>query len=345
MAGLSTRPRSSRNLIEIFLDTNILSSEYSRPWTHSSPRWPTRLAGGSSGLLAERPRPVGVLAQLAGARQPQTTKHLQTLERAGVVTSQRSGQRRIYALRSAPLRDLAAELGRLADTAEQAGGARETFDRYGVSLDAERLAAEEPGWADGRSFGFHRSLDRAPELVWRHLTEPALLARWWTPDDLRVSELVFEARPGGRIVLEYRDVEDADGSDQVVGRAEGVVEDVRPGERLAYRLSPLLPDGSAAFTAHVDLELRPAGAGTDLDVRYLITDSTVDSADFVAGIEIGFGQSLDKLAAILAADARQHRPPRRQEHDMTEQTGGRRVVTNLGLSLDGRYAAPATRPT
>ncbi|MCA2220731.1 ArsR/SmtB family transcription factor, partial [Nonomuraea aurantiaca] len=45
------------------------------------------------GLLAERPRPVGVLAQLAQARQPQTTKHLQALERAGVVTSQRSGQR------------------------------------------------------------------------------------------------------------------------------------------------------------------------------------------------------------------------------------------------------------
>ena len=51
-------------------------------------------------LLAERPRSVGVLAQLAGARQPQTTKHLQTLERAGLVTSERTGQRRIYVLRS-----------------------------------------------------------------------------------------------------------------------------------------------------------------------------------------------------------------------------------------------------
>ncbi|MCP9964481.1 ArsR/SmtB family transcription factor [Actinomadura madurae] len=72
------------------------------------------------GLLAERPRSVGVLARLAGARQPQTTKHLQTLERAGVVTSQRSGQRRVYALQAAPLRDLAAALGRLADTADLA---------------------------------------------------------------------------------------------------------------------------------------------------------------------------------------------------------------------------------
>ncbi|GAA1559063.1 metalloregulator ArsR/SmtB family transcription factor [Kribbella sancticallisti] len=250
-------------------------------------------------LLAERPRSVGVLAQLADARQPQTTKHLQTLERAGLVVSQRSGQRRVYALRSGPLRDLAAALSRLADAAGE--GPRETYDRYGLSLDAERLAAEEPGWADDRSFRFLRSLTGSPELVWRHLTEPALLAGWWTPEDLRVSELAFEARPGGRIVLEYRDVEDADGSDVVAGRGEGVVDDVRAGEHLAYRLSPRLPDGSVAFTAHVDLDLRPTTTGTDLEARWRITDSTVDSADFIAGIEIGFGQSLDKLAATLAA--------------------------------------------
>ncbi|WP_069885054.1 metalloregulator ArsR/SmtB family transcription factor [Streptomyces luteocolor] len=253
-------------------------------------------------LLAERPRSVGVLAELAEARQPQTTKHLQTLERAGVVTSRRTGQRRIYALRSEPLRDLAAALAGLADAVEQAGGPHETYDRYGQSLDAERLAARGPGWADGRAFTFVRSLAARPESVWRHLTDASLLAQWWTPDDLRVSELVFEAHPGGRIVHEYRDAEDADGSGPVVGRAEGVVVDVRPGERLAYRNSPRLPDGSRAFTAHVAYTLRPTDTGTDLDVDFRITDSTVDSADFVAGIEIGFGQSLDKLAATLATD-------------------------------------------
>ncbi|ADB30248.1 transcriptional regulator, ArsR family [Kribbella flavida DSM 17836] len=250
-------------------------------------------------LLAERPRSVGVLAQLAQARQPQTTKHLQTLERAGLVTSQRTGQRRIYALRPGPLRDLATALTELADTADQTGGPRATYDRYGMALDAERLAAEKPGWADGRVFRFHRSLTGRPDVVWRHLTEADLLARWWTSDDLRVSELVLEARPGGRFVLEYRDAED-DGSDVVAGRAEGVVDDVTDGERFAYRLSPLLPDGSVAFTAHVDLTLRPTDAGTDVDVLYRITDSTVDSADFVAGIEIGFGQSLDRLATTIA---------------------------------------------
>ena len=252
-------------------------------------------------LLAERPRPVGVLAQLAGARQPQTTKHLQTLERAGVVASQRSGQRRIYSLRPTPLRELAAALSGLADAVDRVGGPQESFDRYALSVQAERLAAEDAGWADGRTFRFHRSLAARPGAVWRHLTEPALLADWWTPDDLRISELVFEARPGARIVLEYRDAEDADGSDVVVGRAEGAVDDVVPGQRLAYHSSPTLPDGRVAFTSHVDLELRPTDSGTDLEVGFRVTGSTVDSADFIAGIEIGFGQSLDKLAAKLAA--------------------------------------------
>jgi uncharacterized protein YndB with AHSA1/START domain len=191
----------------------------------------------------------------------------------------------------------------LADTRDQADGPHATHDRYGLSVRAERLAAKDPGWADGRAFGFHRSLAGPPELVWRHLTEAALLASWWTPQDLRASALVFEARPGGRIVQEYRDAEDVDDTDLVAGRAEGVVDDVRTGEHLAYRLSPLLPDGRPAFTAHVSMDLGPADRGTDLDVHWRITDSTVESADFVAGIEIGFGQSLDKLAATLDTNA------------------------------------------
>lgn len=253
-------------------------------------------------LLAERPRPVGVLAQLADARQPQTTKHLQTLERAGLVISQRNGQRRIYALQAGPLRELATELGRLADAADSGGGSRAAFDRYGLSVQAERLAADETGWADGRSFAFTRTLAGPPELVWRHLTDASLLARWWTPADLRVSELVFEARPGGRFLHEYRDVEDLDGTDQVAGRAEGVVDEVRPAEHLTYRLSPLLPDGSRAFTAHLAYDLRPAGTGTELTVDFRIADSSIESADFIAGIEIGFGQSLDKLVAAIATE-------------------------------------------
>ncbi|MFI8931570.1 metalloregulator ArsR/SmtB family transcription factor [Streptomyces sp. NPDC053474] len=295
-------------------------------------------------LLAERPRPVGVLAQLAEARQPQTTKHLQTLERAGVVTSRRTGQRRVYALRPAALRELAAELCRVADTADRSGGPLATFESYGRGVEVEWLAAREPGWADGRGFTFSRSLPGSPELVWRHMTEADLLTGWWTPDDLRVSELVFEARPGGRLVLEYRDADDVTGSDLVAGRAEGTFVDVRPGEGLGYRLSPLLPDGSPAFTAHVDFRLRPTDAGTDLDVQYRITDSTLDSADFIAGIEIGFGQSLDKLAANVAADVTGD-PRSTDSHTSTRTTTSSTSTTSIGTTNRDTPPSPHARST
>lgn len=223
-------------------------------------------------LLAERPRPVGVLAQLAEARQPQTTKHLQTLERAGVVTSQRTGQRRVYALRPAALRDLAAALTLLADTADQAGGPQATYDRYGLSLRTERLAAQESGWADGRSFRFLRSLAAHPELVWHHLTEASLLARWWTPDDLRVSELVFEARPGGLIVQEYRDAEDVDGSDPAVWPfvtvpfdrlfdfedEDGIESDARPLYTPVNRLCGILDADGGSLITDIDIHTPPS---------------------------------------------------------------------------------------
>lgn len=271
-------------------------------------------------LLAERPRAVGVLAQLAGARQPQTTKHLQTLERAGLVTSRRLGQRRVYALLSAPLRDLAAGLVELADTADQDGGAHAAFERYALGAEAERLAAGHAGWADGRSFSFRRTLPVPPAALWRHLTEPALLSAWWAPDDLRVAELVFEARPGGRVLLAYRDVDDLDGSGEVVGRATGVVEEATVGEHLVYTSTPELPDGSPAFVGHVDMRLRPAAAGTLLDVVFRITDSAIASADFVAGIETGFGQSLDNLARQLAADPDRTDLPTESDNTSTRST-------------------------
>jgi DNA-binding transcriptional ArsR family regulator len=132
-------------------------------------------------ILAERPLSVGVIADRAGLRQPQATKHLQRLERAGLVSSHRSGNRRIYALEPGPLRGLAELLGGLA---EQAREHRGSFDAYTASLAAEKHAADRDRWADERVFSFWRALNAPRETVWRYLTEPHLLTRWWTPDDV-----------------------------------------------------------------------------------------------------------------------------------------------------------------
>lgn len=256
------------------------------------------------GLLAERPRSVGVVAQLGGLRQPQATKHLQRLEKAGLVVSQRSGQRRIYALEPEALRELATSISGLVETVEQNRGDQETFGRYSMSVAAETLSADRERWADDRVFTFHRVLAAPRRRVWRHLTDPELAAVWWSPRDLALSKLVFEPRPGGRVVLEYIDADDGAGADGVVGRAEGIVDVSVEPELLAFRLSPKLADNSVAFTGHYELTLREHGPdSTALDVRLRIADSVVASAEFIAGIELGWRQCLDRLADAVMASA------------------------------------------
>jgi DNA-binding transcriptional ArsR family regulator len=57
-------------------------------------------------LLRDGPRPVGDMVHRLRLRQPQVSKHLRVLSAAGLVEVRVDAQRRIYALRPAPLREL-----------------------------------------------------------------------------------------------------------------------------------------------------------------------------------------------------------------------------------------------
>src|SRR6202022_4619247 len=57
-------------------------------------------------LLLDGPRPVGDMVDQLGLRQPQVSKHLRVLSVAGLVDVRVDAQRRIYALRPAPLQEL-----------------------------------------------------------------------------------------------------------------------------------------------------------------------------------------------------------------------------------------------
>src|SRR5258706_14969747 len=59
-------------------------------------------------LLLDGPRPVGDMVDRLGLRQPQVSKHLRVLSDAGLVDVRVDAQRRIYALRPAPLQELEA---------------------------------------------------------------------------------------------------------------------------------------------------------------------------------------------------------------------------------------------
>ncbi|KZB83816.1 metalloregulator ArsR/SmtB family transcription factor [Amycolatopsis regifaucium] len=243
-------------------------------------------------LLAERPRSVGELAELTGLRQPQTTKHLQTLARVGLVTVFPLGQRRVYAVEAAPLKEFESRLGELIATIQANEGERDVLTRYQAAIGADSAAADRARWADGRAFSFDRSLAAPRDVVWRHWTEPALLASWWAPPSMTVTDCVVEPRKGGRVVLDYRDAEGR-------YRSEGKVHAAKELEHLEFALSVLDGKGETFFTGHYDLKFTDAPDGTRLRLDLRITETTVEAVPFIAGIETGWGQVLDNLATRL----------------------------------------------
>ena len=63
-------------------------------------------------LLFREPLPVGTVAERLGIRHPQASKHLRALSDAGLVEVRPEAQRRIYALRAQPFREIDAWLER-----------------------------------------------------------------------------------------------------------------------------------------------------------------------------------------------------------------------------------------
>ncbi|BCK56686.1 metalloregulator ArsR/SmtB family transcription factor [Nocardia wallacei] len=240
-------------------------------------------------LLAERPRSVGELAELTGLRQPQTTKHLQTLGRAGLVSVTPLGQRRIWAAEAAPLRSFEERLRELIDTVEANAGERDVLARYHAAIEAETARAQQDRWADERTFAFDRVFPAPRKVLWRHWAEPDLLASWWAPPSMTIVDCEIDPEPGGRVVLDYRDAEGR-------YRSEGQVRDATPPDHLAFDLAVLDPSGAVSFTGHYDLAFTDVPEGTRLRLDLRITDTAVEAVPFIAGIETGWGQVLDKLA-------------------------------------------------
>ena len=244
-------------------------------------------------LLAAHPRSVGELAQLTGLRQPQATKHLQSLARVGLVAVHPLGQRRVYALEAPALAAFERRLHDLVEATTAHAGDLDVIARYQAAIGEETARVDRQGWADGRSFVFERLLAAPRVAVWQHWVDPELLAGWWAPPSLVVTRCALVPRRGGRALLEYRD------SDGRTYLSDGHVLAATKRAHLAFDLTVRDADGAAMLTGRYDVRLGESPGGTRLEVQMTIAASTVQAVPAIAGIEQGWEQTLDQLATAV----------------------------------------------
>ena len=81
-------------------------------------------------LLRDGPLPVGAIAARLGLRQPQTSKHLKLLKEEMVLEVRAEANRRFYALRPEPFRDLQRWARSFQRTTEQRFDNLDTYLRH-----------------------------------------------------------------------------------------------------------------------------------------------------------------------------------------------------------------------
>jgi len=242
-------------------------------------------------LLNEAPRPVGEVATALGLRQPQATKHLQTLQRAGLVVMHPLGQRRIYALRREQLQALARWFDELGSAHPSEG----TLDRYTKAIARERdLATRDPNAAVGRTLQFVRELRAPVRAVWAHWTSQTLVQQWWSPEHFIVTECEIDAVVGRRLQIVMAE---GDGS-RYLSRGRFLA--LAPYTYLRFELAQLAAACTPLLSAIHDLRLEDHGATTQLTLLIHVTAFSPAGTAALAGMEIAWEQQLGKLERILS---------------------------------------------
>lgn len=155
-------------------------------------------------------------------------------------------------------------------------------------------ATAEPGV--GSEVTIVRTFAAPRALVFDCLTQAEHLARWWGPHEFDVPFCESDARPGGAIRIDMRGPEPY-GTNPVFGE---FLEVERP-DRLSMVLRAFQePDGSWGIEHVTTFRFEDApGGGTTMHMTTVVKQVSDTMLPSLRGMEEGWSQSFEKLAALL----------------------------------------------
>lgn len=141
-----------------------------------------------------------------------------------------------------------------------------------------------------------RRLPAPREVVFRALSEPEHLIKWWAPASCPVVECTVDFRPGG--LWHYR-LRLPDGSE---AWTRSVYQEIVPPERISYLENS--SDASGSITrdrpgASCVITLAPAGVETVLTVTLSYQTPADRQRALGNGVERGFAAALEQLDRLL----------------------------------------------
>ncbi|MFW6074027.1 MAG: SRPBCC family protein [Chloroflexota bacterium] len=142
-----------------------------------------------------------------------------------------------------------------------------------------------------------RTIDVAPELVWKAWTTPEHLVKWFTPKPWETVDCKIDLRPGGIFSTTMRSPE----GEEFPG--VGCYLDVVPGERIVWS-SALGPgfrpqDDSEGFAFTAIISIQPEGSGTKYTAVAIHGDIEDAKSHENMGFYDGWGTVVDQMVAYI----------------------------------------------
>jgi uncharacterized protein YndB with AHSA1/START domain len=172
-------------------------------------------------------------------------------------------------------------------------GANQTLDRLADHV--AKLSGAKPATGD---ILITRILDAPRELVFKVWTDPKHVAQWWGPGGFTNPVCELDLRPGGAIRIHMRA---PNGS---VHPMTGVYQEILEPEKLVFTSAALDEDGTPLFEILNTVTFAEQGRKTKLTLHATVIKTTAQAAPYLVGAEMGWTQSLQRLAEYTLGIAR-----------------------------------------
>ncbi len=153
---------------------------------------------------------------------------------------------------------------------------------------------DSPANDSGPELVMTRVFDAPRALVFKAWTDPQHVQQWWSPHGFTNPVCELDARPGGAIRIHMR------GPDGTVYRMTGEYREIVEPERIVFISAALDGEGKPMFEVLTTVTLVENAGRTTLTMRAQVVKTTANAAQYIAGMEIGWTQSLERFAKHLA---------------------------------------------
>jgi uncharacterized protein YndB with AHSA1/START domain len=167
-------------------------------------------------------------------------------------------------------------------------GGNHTLDRLAEHM--SRISGAKPATGDVM---IARVFDAPRELVFRVWTDPKHVAKWWGPGGFTNPVCELDVRPGGAIRIHMR------GPDGIVYPMTGIYRETVEPERLVFTSAALDENGNPLFEILNTVTFAEQGGKTTLTLHARVVKATAKAAPHLAGAEMGWTQSLQRLAEYV----------------------------------------------